>query len=314
VPTTSISNTLLSYPTGMLSQPLGTIHATFTATPSPTTAGAAQSITDAPGPAAAIKRGTVLFPGLQQWLSTLMHRHDPGVWTGALAVLVSLLLGAGHALLPGHAKLVMAVGMSERGGRTKDAIAAGTVVTATHTAGVLLTGLAITTSMALAGDRLLNGIQAAGGLIIAGLGLGLVITATKRLRGRRHGDHTHDRGHPHRHGHEHSHQHHGSGRLAVVTSAIAGGLVPSPSALVMLLGAVAIGRTLFGVLLVIGYGLGMALTLSAVGLIFATGGSRLSAAVERVPHLRNWTGYGTLVTASAVLAVGLIITFHSGMA
>jgi ABC-type nickel/cobalt efflux system permease component RcnA len=164
--------------------------------------------------------------------------------------------------------------------------------------------------MALAGDRLLNGIQEAGGLIIAGLGLGLVVTAAKRLRGRQHSNHTHD------HSHEHSHHHHhrGSGRLAMVTSAIAGGLVPSPSALVILLGAVAIGRTLFGVLLVIGYGLGMALTLTAVGLIFATGGSRLSAAVERVPHLRNWTAYGTLATATAVLAVGLTITFHSSMA
>lgn len=313
VPAASVSDALLAYPTSMLSQPLDTVHAAFTATPSPTTAGAAQSITDTPGPAASIKPGTVLFPGLQRWLSTLTGSRDLGIRTGALAFLVSLLLGAGHALLPGHAKLVMAVGMAEGGGRTKGAIAAGTVVTATHTAGVLLTGLAITTSMALAGDRLLGDIQAAGGLIIAGLGLGLVVTAANRLRGRQHGGHGHDHGHPHRHHHEHSH-HHGSGRLAMVTSAIAGGLVPSPSALVMLLGAVAIGRTPFGVLLVIGYGLGMALTLTAVGLAFATGASRLSTAVERIPQLRTWTAYGTLATATAVLAIGLTITVRSGMA
>jgi len=45
---------------------------------------------------------------------------------------------------------------------------------------------------------------------------------------------------------------------------IAGGLVPSPSALVVLLGAIALGRTWFGVVLVLGYGVGMAATLTLV--------------------------------------------------
>lgn len=48
---------------------------------------------------------------------------------------------------------------------------------------------------------------------------------------------------------------------------VAGGLVPSPSALIVLLSAIALGRTAFGILLVIGYGLGMAATLTLAGLL-----------------------------------------------
>jgi ABC-type nickel/cobalt efflux system permease component RcnA len=48
---------------------------------------------------------------------------------------------------------------------------------------------------------------------------------------------------------------------------VAGGLVPSPSALLVLLGATALGRAWFGVLLVIAYGVGMAVTLTVAGLL-----------------------------------------------
>ncbi|MDK3257756.1 hypothetical protein [Blastococcus capsensis] len=43
--------------------------------------------------------------------------------------------------------------------------------------------------------------------------------------------------------------------------------LPSPSALIVLLASVSLGRTVFGVVLVLAYGLGMAVTLTAVGLL-----------------------------------------------
>ena len=64
----------------------------------------------------------------------------------------------------------------------------------------------------------------------------------------------------------------------------AGGLMPSPSAIVVLLGAVALGHAWFGVLLVLAYGLGLAMTLTGVGL-FITGSGRWLAA--RMPVLRD---------------------------
>ncbi len=88
---------------------------------------------------------------------------------------------------------------------------------------------------------------------------------------------------------------------------IAGGLVPSPSALVVLLGAIALGRTWFGVLLVLGYGLGMAATLTAVGILLV----RLRDRMDRLPfqglrhgleRLQRWL---PTLTATLVLVVGL---------
>ncbi len=85
---------------------------------------------------------------------------------------------------------------------------------------------------------------------------------------------------------------------------IAGGLVPSPSALVVLLGAAALGRAAFGALLVVGYGVGMAITLTAAGLFLL----RARALVDR----RGWSGGRArslvrllpVVTASVVVLVG----------
>lgn len=89
---------------------------------------------------------------------------------------------------------------------------------------------------------------------------------------------------------------------------IAGGLVPSPSALVVLLGAVALGRTWFGVLLVFGYGFGMAATLTAVGLILVRLRDRLDT-MPRVDRLRLRLGklsaWMPVLTAGLVLVVGL---------
>ncbi|MFE9385237.1 nickel/cobalt transporter [Streptomyces sp. NPDC007025] len=102
-------------------------------------------------------------------------------------------------------------------------------------------------------------------------------------------------------------------RRGLIGVGIAGGLVPSPSALVVLLGAVALGRTAFGVLLVLGYGLGMALTLTAAGVALVkfrdalTGSQRLSrlASSRVVTHLGR---RGPALTAGLVVAVGLGLT------
>ncbi|MFI1452277.1 hypothetical protein [Streptomyces roseus] len=98
----------------------------------------------------------------------------------------------------------------------------------------------------------------------AASGVGTTVALTKTGR-----ESEHDRHHPH-HGesdHHHAHTAAPRRRWTLVGVGIAGGLVPSPSALVVLLGAVAVGRTALGILLVIGYGLGMATTLTLAGLL-----------------------------------------------
>ena len=85
---------------------------------------------------------------------------------------------------------------------------------------------------------------------------------------------------------------------------LAGGLVPSPSALLVLLAATSLGRAWFGVLLVLAYGLGMAATLTAAGLLLL----RAQAALDRrgwaLGRDGRWGRRLPLLTAAVVIAVG----------
>lgn len=87
-------------------------------------------------------------------------------------------------------------------------------------------------------------------------------------------------------------------RRQLLSMGLAGGLVPSPSALVVLLGAVALGRAWFGVLLVIAYGVGLALTLMGAGMLLAFFESRV----------RTWSagkGRGAMVIGPAIAILPL---------
>src|SRR2546430_12709083 len=125
---------------------------------------------------------------------------------------------------------------------------------ATHTAGVLALGLALSASSLVAPERLYPWLGVASGVLLAFIGAGLLRRAL------------HARGHRHHH-HHHAHELPPVRTRALVAMGFAGGLVPSPSALVVLLGAMALGRAWFGVVLVIAYGLGMAATLTGAGIL-----------------------------------------------
>ena len=85
---------------------------------------------------------------------------------------------------------------------------------------------------------------------------------------------------------------------------VAGGLVPSPSALIVLLASIGLGRTIFGVVLVLAYGLGMAATLTAVGLLLVRFRGRLERRTADLWRRRVAT-VAPVLTASLVLVVGL---------
>lgn len=87
---------------------------------------------------------------------------------------------------------------------------------------------------------------------------------------------------------------------------VAGGLVPSPSALLVLLSAVALTKTWFGVLLVFGYGVGMAMTLAAVGLLLVRMRNRMWQMVEYAEAGRVVTRVvATLPLFTALLVLGV---------
>src|SRR5207302_4288939 len=189
---------------------------------------------------------------------SLVSRHHLSVGFALVALAFAVALGAIHALAPGHGKTVMAAYLVGQRGSMRQAGLIGLTVTATHTAGVLALGLALSASSLIAPESLYPWLGLASGVLLAFIGIGLLRRAVRARR--------------HRHDHHHGDHHHPVVEdvppvrtRALVAMGFAGGLVPSPSALVVLLGAMALGRAWFGVVLVIAYGLGMAGTLTAAG-------------------------------------------------
>lgn len=323
-PERSASAGLRRYPSGAADEPPNQTTARLRTRPGddrPSTGPDDAATGAGPSPAA----GTSLFPSLERELTALTTSRDFTLPAGLLGVLLTVLLGAGHAALPGHAKLAVAACLARRTGGVRAALTVGVTVTATHTTGVLIVGLALTLSGSLLGDQLLGWLGTISGLLIAIIGAWLVITAVRALNtgspptSWRHHHRSHD--HAHAYSRSRSHEHPRPGeeghrtdlRLpSLLGVGLAGGLVPSPSALVVLLGAISLSRTFFGVLLVLGYGLGMAATLTAAGLLLSGGGNRLTTLAERrLPAWSRYTRFGTLLTALAVLTVGLALTLRS---
>ena len=181
-----------------------------------------------------------------------------------------------------------AVSRGRRG--LRDILTLGLTVTVTHTLGVLVLGLLVAGGSSVVNPGLFPWLGAASGALVAFTGCLLLRRALRPRPGHGH-DHGHDHGHSHDHGHGHSHDHGHRHRPAdmprrgtVVLMGFAGGLMPSPSAIVVLLGALALGHAWFGVLLVLAYGLGLAATLTGIG-VFITGSGRWLAA--RMPGLRD---------------------------
>jgi nickel/cobalt transporter (NicO) family protein len=243
-------------------------------------------------------------------------------------------VGATHALAPGHGKSLVAFALAGRRERASwAALTVGVTVTATHTASVLILGLVIAGTATAAPAALYPVLGAITGGVVVVLGLVLLRNA---VRSGGH-DHPHDHDHGHHHGRGHAHPHPDSSRQpstatastlvrlhehttvpveqpqprrgVLVTLGVVGGLLPSPSAVVVLLATVASGRAWFGVLLVLAFGAGMALTLAAVGFAVLRGQERLFAWADRgqrpaVMRALRWLPVGT---ASAVTAAGVVL-------
>ncbi|BCJ75327.1 hypothetical protein CS0771_48710 [Catellatospora sp. IY07-71] len=245
------------------------------------------------------------LPRAEAWLARAVG--DPSPQVLLLAVLFAALLGAAHAALPGHGKTVMALYLAGRQGRRRDAVIVGGTVTLTHTAGVLILGIATTTFAGLAAESVLSWLGVASGVLITVVGVGLLVSGLRHRRAHRHGaeHHHHHHGAHHHHHHHHGHDHDGR-RRSLTALGVAGGLVPSPTALVVLLGAAALGRLWFGIILIIVYGLGMAAMLTAAGLLLLRARDRWA-----------WLGRLTVpaeATASVIIVVGFGLAARAALA
>jgi ABC-type nickel/cobalt efflux system permease component RcnA len=232
-----------------------------------------------------------------------------------LAIAMSVGLGAAHALSPGHGKTLVAAYVLGAGGSARSALQIGLWVAIAHTAGVFVLGtVTLVASRYLLPERLIDWLSLTSGVIVTGLGLVLLWRLARKRGGAEHG-HAHDHPHPHSHPHGHSHGHGGAptGELTwrgAVALGFAGGAVPSASALIVLLVALATDRLAFGVLLIACFGIGMAAVLGGLALAvarvrsFASDRSRWPMRVL-TDHLAR---LGPIAAGLVVLATGLAFT------
>lgn len=248
-------------------------------------------------------------------------------WPVVLAAFVGAAgWGAAHALTPGHGKAIVGAYLVGAHSTPWHAVFLGLTVTATHTLGIFALGLVtLFASEYLVAEDLYPWMGAVSGLLVAAIGLSLLIRRWKTWRtdeagsGHHHDHHDHDHNHHHRdHDHDHDHDH-GHSHLppgtdgAAVTwrsllgLGISGGLLPCPSALVLLLTAVSLNRTGLGLALVVAFSLGLAAVLTAVGLLFVKGG-RL---IERIPKAKAITRLVPVLSSGAIAIIGALITWQS---
>jgi ABC-type nickel/cobalt efflux system permease component RcnA len=164
--------------------------------------------------------------------------------------------GMAHALSPGHGKTIVAAYLVGRRGTPWHAAALGLIVTATHTIGVFGLGLiTLALSQFIVPEQLYPWLNLVSGVLVVAIG---ATVFRSRFR--------HRRGHTHDHDHHHS-EHEAPSRGSLLAVGISGGLLPCPSALVVLLAAISLHRVAFGMLLIVAFSAGLALSITGIGLV-----------------------------------------------
>jgi ABC-type nickel/cobalt efflux system permease component RcnA len=327
VATESVSQRLTEYPESMLTSPLDQRQATFVA------AQDAIATDNRPTVGAPVTIGDPVRGDAFTEIITLPELTLPTI---LLALAIALLWGAGHALTPGHGKTIVAAYLVGSRGTAKHALYLGLTTTITHTAGVFALGLVtLFASEYILPETLFPWLSLISGLIVVVLGASMFLSRWRGLRPAAahshthhdHDHHHHDHDHPHDHSHDHSHDHehglhaatHAHTHLppgadgapvtwrSLLALGVSGGLLPCPSALVVLLSAIALNRVEFGLLLVLVFSLGLAGTLTAIGLAMVYA-KRL---FERTPTATRWMRLASAGSALFILAAGLGLTLQA---
>lgn len=282
---------------------------------------------------------------LRERLESLLTTKEQTAGFLLVALGVSFLAGAAHALSPGHGKAVVAAYLAGSRGTIGDAVYLGTVVTVTHTAGVFALGLiALYASQYLLVDRLLVWLSFASGLLIVAIGGWLFWSRWQALRSKDGGEehehrhwplgkphshgpvhdhsHSHDHGHSHSHrhgGHEHTHthddgdahHHHDSparaSRGSLLSLGISGGLVPCPEAMAVLLISFTINRIALGLIILVAFSLGLAAVLIAIGVAMVLAGPTISRMTKDGPWMRALP----VGSAAVVTLLGVAILYRT---
>lgn len=292
-----------------------------------------------------------------------------------LALAISFVWGAMHAMTPGHGKTIVGAYLVGSRGTIKHALYLGLTTTITHTLGVFALGLVtLLAAQYIVPEKLYPWMSLFSGLFVVGIGLSLFFQRFKssgvgglisKLRptlsslqpayapalqttkadgsehkhrfvlasthdhahphiGHHHHEHDeHEHDHVHPHGHDHHHEHdghhrHGTGGhshtppeeitwRSLLVLGVSGGLIPCPSALVVMLGAIALNRIGIGLILVLAFSLGLAGALTAIGMLFIYAGRLF----ERFPSQVRVLQFLPVLSALFVSAIGVAISIKA---
>lgn len=283
-----------------------------------------------PIPAGTVVRG--------DYLSRLLKNQDLSLGMILLGLGAAFGLGAMHALSPGHGKTIVAAYLVGSRGTLKHALFLGGMVTFTHTLSVFLLGLGVLFfQQYVVPERIIPLLGAISGFSIVCIGGYLLYQRTLMLagHGHHHHDHTHEPEtvvtesvpgqpaflskvdyqrttvlvHSHTHdGHSHSHAMPDAITLrGLVVLGASGGLVPCPSALVLMLSSIALGHTALGLTLLVAFSAGLALVLMAIGGIVIYAKDLLPESTATHPFFR----FVPILSAVAVMILGVLMTMTS---
>jgi nickel/cobalt transporter (NicO) family protein len=260
---------------------------------------------------------------------------------GLLYLVTSFWLGAVHAATPGHGKTIAASYIVGVRGRPVDALVLGIFVTLSHTSGIVLVAVLATLSSTWLIPQRVEAYLAVGtGILVIGIGCWMLRTQMRLLPAPRPQEnswkdrvdvtdayahnHRHEEDHPHPHPHDHGPHYHSHGwglvhthdieaitqvrpRLAILLGlGIAGGLLPDPGALAILLAAIASGKLILGLLTVLVFSLGFASVLVVVGVVAAKVGQLILTWLSS-----RWIGWVQIGAALLIVGVGLFLTANA---
>jgi len=267
VPAGSSSDELRTYPKELLRSPLDVTQAQARFTPG-SESGIAPALSTGEQLDAPVRVASKSVGGF----ASLIAEDDLTVGFVLVSLLVAMFWGAAHAFSPGHGKAIVAAYLIGTRGTPRHAFYLGVVVTVTHTIGVFALGLiTLALSEFFVPEQLYPWLNLVSALLVVGVGVTVVrwrLREWNRARARVAHGHAHHPGHPH-HDHDHGHSHApepGGGMRGLVGMGISGGIIPCPTALVVLLAAISLHRVGYGLVLIVAFSLGLAAAMTAIGL------------------------------------------------
>jgi ABC-type nickel/cobalt efflux system permease component RcnA len=275
---------LRAYPKDLLSSPRDVRHGSFAVR-------SGSGTLDAPGTGGA---GATTRDRSGDGLAGVFERAAGGDGVLLLLLLAAFGWGALHALSPGHGKTMVAAYLVGTRGTARDALLLGATVTVTHTIGVFALGfVTLALSAYLLPEQLYPWLQLASGLLVLGVGAAVLRARARRVH----------------HHHHHHHHHERLGVRSLVAMGASAGLLPCPSALVVLLSAIAQHQVGLGLVLIVAFSTGLAATLVALGLaVISAGrlGGRMSAG-----RFGRYAAALPTVSAALIVVVGCVLTAQS---